>query len=34
MLGFVTPGGEDFNPGSETRLGYLKPFVEQSFIQV
>ena len=27
MPGFVTSRGEDFNPGSETRLDYLEPFV-------
>ena len=34
MLGFVTPGGEDVDPGSETRLDYLELFVQQSFIKV
>ena len=27
MPGFVISRGEDFNPGSETRLDYLEPFV-------
>ena len=27
MPGFLTSRGEDFNPGSETRLDYLEPFV-------
>ena len=27
MLGFVTSGEEEFNPGSETRLDYLEIFL-------
>ena len=26
-IGFVTSGGEDFDPGSEMRLDYLELFV-------
>ena len=34
MLGFVTSGGADFDPGAETSLDYMELFVQQSFIKV
>ena len=33
-LGFMASGGEEFNPGPETRLDHSKLFVYQSFIKV
>ena len=34
MPGFVISGGEDFDPGAETRFDYMDLFMYENFIKL